>query len=92
VALDVALRLAEEGSVAQPIGGVTRPQNKGMKQTKPAQAMELRSLSPVFDGLLAAQRTDSATESGGRWAVGKLSLIPSSSLARDWRPSGQCLS
>ena len=24
--------------------------NKGMKQTKPAQAMELRSLSPVFDG------------------------------------------
>ena len=22
--------------------------NKGMKQTKPAQAMELRSLSPVF--------------------------------------------
>jgi hypothetical protein len=27
------------------------PQNKGMKQTKPAQAMELRSLSPVFDRL-----------------------------------------
>jgi len=27
---------------------VTRPPNKGMKQTKPAQAMELRSLSPVF--------------------------------------------
>jgi hypothetical protein len=26
------------------------PANKGMKQTKPAQAMELRSLSPVFDG------------------------------------------
>ena len=26
----------------------TAPQNKGMKQTKPAQAMELRSLSPVF--------------------------------------------
>ena len=26
--------------------------NKGMKQTKPAQAMELRSLSPVFDGPL----------------------------------------
>ena len=26
------------------------PQNKGMKQTKPAQATELRSLSPVFDG------------------------------------------
>jgi hypothetical protein len=25
------------------------PPNKGMKQTKPAQAMELRSLSPVFD-------------------------------------------
>jgi hypothetical protein len=25
--------------------------NKGMKQTKPAQAMELRSLSPVFDRL-----------------------------------------
>jgi hypothetical protein len=24
--------------------------NKGMKQTKPAQAMELRSLSPVFAG------------------------------------------
>ena len=29
----------------------TRPHNKGMKQTKPAQAMELRSLSPVFDKL-----------------------------------------
>ena len=28
----------------------TEPPNKGMKQTKPAQAMELRSLSPVFDG------------------------------------------
>jgi hypothetical protein len=27
------------------------PPNKGMKQTKPAQAMELRSLSPVFGGL-----------------------------------------
>ena len=27
------------------------PQNKGMKQTTPAQAMELRSLSPVFCGL-----------------------------------------
>ena len=26
----------------------TRLPNKGMKQTKPAQAMELRSLSPVF--------------------------------------------
>jgi hypothetical protein len=28
----------------------TRPSNKGMKQTKPAQAMELRSLSPVLGG------------------------------------------
>jgi len=28
----------------------TRPPNKGMKQTKPAQAMELRSLSPVLGG------------------------------------------
>jgi hypothetical protein len=28
------------------------PSNKGMKLTKPAQAMELRSLSPVFCGLL----------------------------------------
>jgi hypothetical protein len=27
---------------------MTMPPNKGMKQTKPAQAMELRSLSPVF--------------------------------------------
>jgi hypothetical protein len=26
------------------------PPNKGMKQTKPAQAMELRTLSPVFYG------------------------------------------
>jgi hypothetical protein len=26
------------------------PPNKGMKQTKPAQAMELRSLSPVLGG------------------------------------------
>jgi hypothetical protein len=32
------------------VEGATRPPNKGMKQTKPAQAMELRSLSPVFDG------------------------------------------
>jgi hypothetical protein len=29
-------------------GVVTAPPNKGMKQTKPAQAMELRSLSPVL--------------------------------------------
>ena len=29
---------------------IERP-NKGMKQTKPAQAMELRSLSPVLGGL-----------------------------------------
>jgi hypothetical protein len=29
---------------------VTKPPNKGMKQTKPAQAMELRSLSPVLGG------------------------------------------
>jgi len=28
-----------------------RPPNKGMKQTKPAQAMERRSSSPVFCGL-----------------------------------------
>jgi hypothetical protein len=34
---------------------VTRPSNKGMKQTKPAQAMELRSLSPVLDGLLRSR-------------------------------------
>jgi hypothetical protein len=27
-----------------------------MKQTKPAQAMELRSLSPVFDGLAGGAR------------------------------------
>ena len=33
-----------------PLRRATRPPNKGMKQTKPAQAMELRSLSPVFDG------------------------------------------
>jgi len=26
------------------------PSNKGMKQTKPARAMELRSLSPVLGG------------------------------------------
>ena len=30
--------------------GVGEPSNKVMKQTKPAQAMELRSLSPVFGG------------------------------------------
>jgi hypothetical protein len=30
-------------------GGTARS-NKGMKQTKPAQAMELRSLSPVLCG------------------------------------------
>jgi hypothetical protein len=28
---------------------MTAASNKGMKQTKPAQAMELRSLSPVLD-------------------------------------------
>jgi hypothetical protein len=32
------------------------PSNKGMKQTKPAQAMELRSLSPVFGELEARAR------------------------------------
>ena len=31
---------------------MTASPNKGMKQTKPAQAMELRSLSPVFCGLV----------------------------------------
>jgi hypothetical protein len=40
-------------SITQPFGpGFLRRigelPNKGMKQTKPAQAMELRSLSPVF--------------------------------------------
>jgi hypothetical protein len=30
------------------MGQKTGPPNKGMKQTKPAQAMELRSLSLVF--------------------------------------------
>jgi hypothetical protein len=30
--------------------------NKGMKQTKPAHAMELRSLSPVLDGPIAGPR------------------------------------
>jgi hypothetical protein len=29
---------------------IAMPPNKGMKQTKPAQAMELRSLSPVLGG------------------------------------------
>jgi hypothetical protein len=32
-------------------GRITAASNKGMKQTKPAQAMELRGLSPVFDRL-----------------------------------------
>ena len=32
------------------------PSNKGMKQTKPAQAMELRSLSPVFARLWRVPR------------------------------------
>jgi hypothetical protein len=32
------------------IRGSTTTPNKGMKQTKPAQAMELRSLSPVLGG------------------------------------------
>ena len=31
-----------------PHGGAPTAPNKGMKQTKPAQAMELRSLSPVL--------------------------------------------
>jgi hypothetical protein len=31
--------------------GATGPQNKELKLTKPAQAMELRSLTPVFGGL-----------------------------------------
>jgi hypothetical protein len=40
--------VTEEGIVCGPrAGGDERP-NKGMKQTKPAQAMELRSLSPVL--------------------------------------------
>jgi hypothetical protein len=32
--------------------------NKGMKQTKPAQAMELRSLSPVFCGRWKGHEAD----------------------------------
>jgi hypothetical protein len=39
------------------------PSNKGMKQTKPS-VLELRSLSPVFDRLLAGQHNESATEPG----------------------------
>ena len=34
---------------------ITRPPNKGMKQTKPS-VLELRSLSPVFDGPTAGSR------------------------------------
>ena len=37
--------------------GAEAPSNKGMTQTKPAQAMELRSLSPVFYGSLARARS-----------------------------------
>jgi hypothetical protein len=47
---------------------ITERPNKGMKQTKPAQAMELRSLSPVFCGHLrerAHGMTDGLRESGG---------------------------
>jgi len=36
------------------------PSNKGMKQTKPAQAMELRSLSPVLGGHVASAPPDTA--------------------------------
>jgi hypothetical protein len=43
------------GSSIRRIGLDREPQNKGMKQTKPAQAMELRSLSPVFGGLLEVE-------------------------------------
>ena len=35
-----------------PVGRITVLPNKVMKETKPAQAMELRSLSPVFCGLV----------------------------------------
>ena len=43
-----------------------RPPNKGMKQTKPAQAMELRSLSPVLGGPARAGRKGwtSSSQSG----------------------------
>jgi hypothetical protein len=36
-------------------GECDEPPNKGMKQTKPS-VLELRSLSPVFDGLLVERR------------------------------------
>jgi hypothetical protein len=36
-----------------PVGRSTAPANKGMKLTKPAQAMELRSLSPRVFGRLS---------------------------------------
>ena len=36
--------------------GKPEPPNKGMKQTKPAQAMELRSLSPVLCGQRRGRR------------------------------------
>ena len=34
------------------------PSNKGMKQTKPGQLRSLRSLSPVFDGLVVREGPD----------------------------------
>ena len=52
-----ASRSVDEG------GGVTRPSNKGMKQTKPAQAMELRSLSPVLAGHADESEGPSAVDS-----------------------------
>ena len=42
--------------------------NKGMKQTKPAQAMELRSLAPVFDG-----QTEAVASTGVSYRTGAAS-------------------
>ncbi len=49
--------------------GGRRPPNKGMKQTKPAQAMELRSLSPVFGRPLGMRWRPARNELGASGAA-----------------------
>jgi len=54
-----------------------RPSNKGMKQTKPAQAMELRSLSPVLCGPLGRRDMARMTHRARFFVAVVLLVVPS---------------
>ena len=59
----------------------TMPSNKELKLTKPAQAMELRSLTPVFGGLVNVAMTERAA---GPRAIPVIEL----GMGGHWYPDG----